>query len=95
MAFFKQTRELLLIEHSEKAISDEELRLLLEENTSRNPEFSYENYERFNLEEIEDRSVRPTFVSKKTTFQNWLKFLVYQAYSGTLTRREIVRANAS
>ena len=39
MAFFKQTRELLLIEHSKKAISDEELLLLLEENISRNPEF--------------------------------------------------------
>lgn len=65
MAFFKQTRELLLIEHSEKAISDEELLLLLEENTSRNPEFSYENYERFNLEEIEEPECKANFRFQK------------------------------
>ena len=65
MAFFKQIRELLLIEHSEKAISDEELLLLLEENTSRNPEFSYENYERFNLEEIEEPECKANFRFQK------------------------------
>ena len=65
MAFFKQTRELLLIEHSEKAISDEELLLLLEESTSRNPEFSYENYERFNLEEIEEPKCKANFCFQK------------------------------
>ena len=65
MAFFKQTRELLLIEHSEKAISDEELLLLLEENTSRNPEFSYENYARFNLEEIEEPECKANFRFQK------------------------------
>ena len=65
MAFFKQTRELLLIEHSEKAISDEELLLLLDENTSRNPELSYENYERFNLEEIEEPECKANFRFQK------------------------------
>ena len=33
-------------------ISDEELVLLLEENTSRNPQFSYGLYQRFDLDEI-------------------------------------------
>ena len=33
-------------------ISDEELLLLLEENTSRNPEFSYGLYQRLDLDEI-------------------------------------------
>ena len=66
MAFFKQTRELLLIEHSEKAISDEELLLLLEENTSRNPEFSYENYARFNLEEIEEPECKAVVIEATT-----------------------------
>ena len=64
MAFFKQTRELPLIEHSEKVISDEGL-LLQEENTSRNLEFSYENYERFNLEEIEEPECKANFRFQK------------------------------
>ena len=65
MAFFKQTRELLLIEYGEKAISEEELLLLLEENTSRKPEFSHENYERFNLEEVEEPECKANFRFQK------------------------------
>ena len=36
-----------------KVINDEELLLLLDDNTLRNPEFNYENYQRFNLDEIQ------------------------------------------
>ena len=42
----KDVRDLLLIACSDGLLSDEELLLLLEENTSKNPRFSYENYER-------------------------------------------------
>ena len=49
---FKKNREMLLIEHSENVISDEEVFFWPEENTSRNSEFSNRIYERFNLEEM-------------------------------------------
>ena len=41
MSSFKEAREMRLLIHGMNVISDEELLLLLEENTSRNPEFSY------------------------------------------------------
>jgi len=43
---------MLLLSHGMNVISDEELLLLLEENTSRNLEFSYGLYQRFDLDEI-------------------------------------------
>ena len=52
MCSFKEAREMLLLSHDMNVISDEELLLLLEENTSRNPEFSYGLYQRFDLDEI-------------------------------------------
>ena len=40
---------MLLLSHGMNVISDEELLLLLEENTSRNLEFSYGLYQRFDF----------------------------------------------
>ena len=54
MSLFKEAREMLLLNHDMKVINDEELLLLLDDNTSRNPEFNYENYQRFNLDEIQE-----------------------------------------
>lgn len=66
MPHLKDVRDLLWIAYSDGLISDEELLLLLEENTSRNPRFSYENYERFMLENIEDPECKSEFrVQKK------------------------------
>jgi len=42
MSSLKDARDMALISHSQGLITDEELLLLLEENTSRNPEFSYD-----------------------------------------------------
>ena len=39
MSSFKEAREMLLLNHDMKVINDEELFLLLDDNTSRNPEF--------------------------------------------------------
>ena len=44
MCSFKEAGEMLLLSHDMNVISDEELRLFLEENTSRNLEFSYGLY---------------------------------------------------
>ena len=54
MSSFKEAREMLLLNHDMKVINDEELLLLLDDNTSRNPEFNYQNYQRFNLDEIQE-----------------------------------------
>lgn len=50
-----------LITHNEGLITDEELLLLLEENTSRNPEFNYDIYERFDLEDMEEPECKSEF----------------------------------
>ena len=52
---------MLLLNHDMKVINDEELLLLLDDNTSRNPEYSYENYQRFNLDEIQELECKAEF----------------------------------
>ena len=54
MSSLKDARDLALISYSESLITDEELLLLLEENKSRNPEFSYDVYNHFDLENMEE-----------------------------------------
>ena len=49
MASFKQARDLLLYSYCKKRITTEQLMLMLDENTSDNPEFDYTQYERFDL----------------------------------------------
>ena len=50
MSSLKDARDMTLISHSQGLITDEELLLLLGENTSRNPDFTYDAYDRFDLE---------------------------------------------
>ena len=54
MSSLKDARDMTLISHSQGLITDEELLLLLEENTSRNPDFTYDAYDRFDLENMEE-----------------------------------------
>ena len=61
MSSFKEAREMLLLNHDMKVINDEELLLLLDDNTSRNPEFNYQNYQRFNLDEIPEPECKAEF----------------------------------
>ena len=61
MSSFKEAREMLLLNHDMKVINDEELLLLLDDNTSRNPEFNYLNYQRFNLDEIQEPECKAEF----------------------------------
>ena len=61
MSSFKEAREMLLLNHDMKVINDEELLLLLDDNTSRNPEYNYENYQRFNLDEIQEPECKAEF----------------------------------
>lgn len=66
MPYLKDVRKSLLIAHDQGLVSDEELLLLLKENSSKNPEFSYEKYARFSIESIEEPECKSEFrVEKK------------------------------
>ena len=52
MASFKDARNLLLESYDDGIIDDDEYILLYEQNFSKNPEFPYEDYERFDLDAI-------------------------------------------
>ena len=47
---FKDLREALLLSYEENTISDEEFLLLYDEYSSKNPEFEYSDYKRFDSE---------------------------------------------
>ena len=53
MPRLKDGRNSLLIAHNNSLPSDEDLLLLLlDENSSENPQFNYEKYERFDIDDI-------------------------------------------
>ena len=54
MATFQKTREVLLYAISEKMVSDEELALLYDINTSKNRDIEYRIYNVFNLHKISE-----------------------------------------
>ena len=51
MPWLKGVRNSLLIAHNNSLLSDEEI-LLLDENSSENPQFNYEKYERFDIDDV-------------------------------------------
>ena len=65
MPFLRDVRNSLVIGHEQGLLSDEELLLLLEENSSKNPEFSYEKYARFSMERIEEPECMSEFRVEK------------------------------
>ena len=65
MSLLKEGIDLVLISHSQGLITDEELLLLLELSTARNPEFSYDVYNRFDLDEIDQAECKSEFRIEK------------------------------
>ena len=66
MPYLRDVRNSFLIAHDQGLVSDEELLLLLEVNSSKTPEFSYEKYARFSIESIEEPECMSEFrVEKK------------------------------
>lgn len=65
MPSFKQTRDLLLMSYCRKNITAEQLLLLLEENTSDNPEYNYLQYDRFHIDEIPEPECLSNFRFEK------------------------------
>ena len=54
MASFKAIRELLLVAFDNKVIDDDEFLLFYEEYHSKNPDFPYNSYDRFDLDSMEN-----------------------------------------
>ena len=54
MVSFHELQELFLSSHAQGILDDEELLLLYEEYSSNNPDFCYENFGRFSLDDMND-----------------------------------------
>ena len=61
MPRLKDVRNSLLNAHNNSLLSDEELMLLLDENSSENPQFNFEKYERFDIDDIEEAECKVQF----------------------------------
>ena len=62
---FKDLREALFLSYEENTISDEEFLLLYDEYSSKNPEFKYSDYERFDLDKLGDTECKANFRVEK------------------------------
>ena len=65
MPSFHELQELLLESHASGAIDDEELLLLMEEFTPKNPNFCHEQYNRLSLQDMNDDECLAEFRFKK------------------------------
>ena len=62
---FRKVRKLLLGSYDDGDISEDEFLLLHDANSSKNPDFPYQNYEHFDLEELDENECWKNFVFKK------------------------------
>lgn len=62
---FKKVRALLVESYFNDVIDDEEFCLLYDANFSKNPEFPYQDYEQFHLEEMDDAECKAEFRFRK------------------------------
>ena len=65
MSSVKEARDMALMSHIQGLITDEELLLLLDLNIAKNPEFSYDIYDRFDLDEIDEAECKAEFRIEK------------------------------
>ena len=61
MATFRKVCELLLLSFDDGDISEDEFLLLYDANNSKNPDFPYQNYEHFDLEELNESECLAAF----------------------------------
>ncbi|CAH3184662.1 unnamed protein product [Porites lobata] len=62
---FRETREMLLLAYDSKIISDEEFLVLWESYRSKNPDFPYSSYARFDLENVDESECLAEFRVQK------------------------------
>ena len=65
MVNFHELQELFLLSHAHGILDDEELLILYEEYWPKNPDFCYENYERFSLDDMNDAECLAEFRFRK------------------------------
>ena len=65
MATFRKARELLLASFDDGDISEDEFLLSYDANTSKNPDFPYQYYGHFDLEELDDSECLAEFRFRK------------------------------
>ena len=65
MVSFKEFRDLLILLYADNIISDAEFVLLYEIFTSKNPDFPYDSYERFNLDSMNAAECKAEFRVEK------------------------------
>ena len=58
---FQHARDALVLCHDNRVIDDEEFCLLYDANRSKNPEFPYEEYGKFDLEDMDDAEFKAEF----------------------------------
>ena len=58
---FQHARDALVLCHDNRVIDDEEFCLLYDANRSKNPEFPYEEYGKFDLEDMDDAECKAEF----------------------------------
>ena len=78
MVNFHELQELFLLSHAHGILDDEELLILYEEYWPKNPDFCYENYERFSLDDMNDESTWPSSGSENTIFHFSPRSFKYQ-----------------
>ena len=65
MTSFRDVRNLLLLAHDDGVIDDDDFLLLYDQYQSRNPEFPYDSYPKFDLDEIDESECLAEFRCKK------------------------------
>lgn len=80
MASFKEFRQTLLLYYDVDLITDEDFIILYELFSSRNPDFAYDSYDRFDLDTMNDNECKAEFRVKKKIFQHWLKLLGFHGH---------------
>ena len=65
MVNFHELQELFLLSHAPSILDDEELLILYKVYLPKNPDFCYENYERFSLDHINDAECLAEFRFRK------------------------------
>ena len=61
MSSLRDVSNALLISHSSNLINDEEFLMLYNLNSSKNPDFPYWNYQKFELENLSDDEYKAEF----------------------------------
>ena len=65
MASFKEFRQTLLLYYDADLITDEDFIILYELFSSRNPDFAYDSYDRFDLDNMNDDECKAEFRVRK------------------------------